>query len=222
MKIEILEYTHKPLTRIGTNASYCYNTKLKDETHAKRIAIGCIKDGHGRNMEFADITLHISGVSARMAREMYTHIGGSPTRVQASTRYITYNDFDYIIPNSLNEEQKQVYIDTMKSIQEGYWRLKELNCENDITGYVLPLCMTTEFIWKGNLRCLENMFHQRLCKRALQEYQDFMKQLKNQISELDDEWKWISDNLFIPKCIKDGDVCKESRGCGMFSKNYIS
>ena len=30
MKIEILEYTHKPLTRIGTNASYCYNTKLKE------------------------------------------------------------------------------------------------------------------------------------------------------------------------------------------------
>jgi hypothetical protein len=39
MKVKILEHTKKPLTRIGTNASYCYNTKLKDEEHAKRIAI---------------------------------------------------------------------------------------------------------------------------------------------------------------------------------------
>ena len=202
MNIEILEYTKKPLTRIGTNASYCYNTQLKDKDHAKRIAIGCIKDGHGRNMEFADITLHISGVSARMASEMYTHLGGSPTRVQASTRYITYKDFDYVIPNGLNLEQSKAYIDTIKAIQDGYGKLKELNCANDITGYVLPLCMTTEFIWKGNVRCLENMFNQRLCKRALQEYQDFMKLLKQQISELDDEWKWISDNLFVPKCVK--------------------
>ena len=31
MKIEILNYTKKPLTQIGTVASICYNTKLKDD-----------------------------------------------------------------------------------------------------------------------------------------------------------------------------------------------
>jgi thymidylate synthase (FAD) len=153
-----------------------------------------------------------------MAREMYTHIGGSPTRVQASTRYITYKDFGYVVPAGMTDEQHKVYTDTIKLIQDGYGKLKELNCQNDITGYILPLCMETEFIWKGNIRTLENMFNQRLCQRALQEYINFMRLLKQQISALDNEWRWIADNLFVPKCVKDGGICKESRGCGMFPK----
>ena len=119
MKVEILQYTKNPLTVIGTNASYCYNTKLKDDGHARRIAEHCLKSGHGRNLEFADITFKVTA-SARMIRELYTHIGGSPTRVQASTRYITYNDFAYVLPVGLSEEQEQVYKATMKSIQNGY------------------------------------------------------------------------------------------------------
>lgn len=217
MKIAILNHTENPLTVIGTNASYCYNTKLKDEHHARRIAEHCIRSGHGRNLEFADVTLKISGVSSRMAREMYTHIGGSPTRVQASTRYITYKDFEYHVPAGMTEEQEKVYKETMEHIQEGYGKLKELGCENDITGYVLPLALDTTFIWKGNIRCLENMFNQRLCGRALKEYQDFMKQLKKQLSELDEEWKWVADKLFIPKCAKVG-YCVEDYGCGLFAK----
>ena len=70
MNIEILEYTKRPLNRIGENASYCYNTKLNDEEHASRIAKHCINSGHGRNLEFADVTLKIT-CSARCAREFY-------------------------------------------------------------------------------------------------------------------------------------------------------
>lgn len=66
--IEILEYTKKPLTRIGLNASYCYDTKIKDDEHPIRIAKHCINSGHGRNLEFADVTLKIT-CSARVARE---------------------------------------------------------------------------------------------------------------------------------------------------------
>jgi len=217
MKIEILNWTKQPLSTIGTNASYCYNTTLKDDEHRKRIGKSVIEDGHGRNLEFADVTLHISGVSAKLVREFYTHIGGMPTRVQASTRYITYKDFGFVIPTGMTNEQQAVYEDIMRCIQDGYGKLKELNCNNDITGYTLPLSMETEFIWKGNVRCLEHMFNQRLCKRALTEYQDLMKLLKKQLSELDEEWKWISDNLFVPKCIKEG-FCRESRCCGMMPK----
>lgn len=60
---------------------------------------------------------------------MYTHLGGSPTRVQASTRYISYNNFSYYIPASITEKQFKVYKETMDHIQEGYKKLKELNCE---------------------------------------------------------------------------------------------
>lgn len=216
MKIEILNYTHNPLTVIGTNASYCYNTKLKDDKHASRIAKSCIKDGHGRNMEFANVTLHISNVSARMMREFGRHIIGT-SYVQASTRYITYDNFSYFTPKGMTSEQQTVYEDCMKQISDSYRKLKELNTENDITGYILPLSMNTEVVFQINIRALEHLFNMRLCNRALLEFRDFCKQLKKQLSELDEEWKWISDNCFVPKCVSLG-YCNEGRGCGLYPK----
>lgn len=215
MNVEILMATKEPLTTIGTNASYCYGTKLKDDNHAMRIAKHCIESGHGRNLEFADITLKIT-CSARVAREFYTHIGGSPTRVQASTRYITYDNFNYHIPDNLTTEQEQIYVQAIDNIKRCYGLLKELDTPNDITGYILPLAMETTFIWKGNIRTLENMFNQRLCFRALKEYRVLMIEIKKQISSLDDEWKWISDNYFVSKCIKTGYCVENNKKCKLY------
>lgn len=217
-KIEILNYTKKPLTVIGTNASYCYGTELKDENHARRIAEHCINSGHGRNLEFADVTLKIT-CSARMAREWYTHIGGSPTRVQASTRYITYKDFDYYVPEELNEEQKKAYKNLMEIIATSYQGFKEIGLENDITGYVLPLAMETTFIWKGNVRTLENMFNQRMCTRALNEYRQAMIELRAKLKDLDSEWSWLSSKLFVSKCTKSR-TCVENNSKCLVKKAY--
>ena len=217
MEIKILSYTKNPLTTIGERASVCYNTKLKDENHARRIGKSVLKDGHGRNLEFPKIDFVIlDGCSARMERELYTHIGGSPTRVQSSTRYITYSDYNYYIPEGLTEEQKEVYINSMENIRDNYKKMKDMGVENDITGYMLPLALNSKMVWSGNARTLENLFNQRLCKRALKEFQDFAKELKKLISELDEEWKWIADNLYVPKCVKQFGICLEKRGCGLF------
>lgn len=215
--IDILQYTRLPLTEIGTNASYCYNTELKDELHASRIAKHCITSGHGRNLEFADVTLRIT-CSARVAREFYTHIGGAPTRVQASTRYITYDDFNYVIPDGLTAEQSYEYNLCMKRIRDSYRNLKNMGLENDKVGYILPLSMETTFIWKGNLRTLENMFNQRLCLRALEEYRLLMIELKRKMANLNEEWKWISNKLFVPKCIKDGYCVEKKKDCILYKK----
>ena len=116
LKVEILDYTKNPLTKIGQCASECYNTELKGETHAQRIGKHCLSSGHGRNMELARITMKIT-CSARVGRELYTHIAGSPTRLQASTRYITYNNFDYYTPKGLTAEQEKCYHNLMDTIK---------------------------------------------------------------------------------------------------------
>jgi thymidylate synthase (FAD) len=214
--IEIINYTKNPLTTIGETASKCYNTILKDENHARRIAEHCIRSGHGRNLEFADITITVSGYSSRMVRELYTHIIGT-SRTQSSTRYITYGDFEYVTPSNLKGEALEIYQNTMESIREGYKKLKDLGIENDITGYILPLGMTSTFNLKINARALEHMANLRMCNRALLEFRQFMKELKLEISKLDEEWKWIADNLMIPKCVKMG-YCDEDYGCGLKPK----
>ena len=216
MQVEILDATSYPLTTIGTYASYCYNTQLKDLDHAKRIALHCIKSGHGRNLEFANITLRIT-CSARCAREFYTHIGGAPTRVQASTRYITYDNFRYFIPKFPVQELEKDYNDVMEVIRDFYNKMKQYGVENDVTGYVLPLAMETTFVWKGNVRTLENMFNQRLCLRALDEYRQLMLQIKAKIyEELDNEWEWINNNLFISKCAKAGYCTEGNKKCVLY------
>lgn len=213
--VEILDYTKNPLTTIGKMASICYNTELKDDEHACRIAKHCINSGHGRNLEFARVSLKIT-CSARVGREIYTSIGGSPTRLQASTRYITYDDFNYVIPNGLNSEQEYEYNICMKNIRDSYRKLKGLNLSNDITGYVLPLAMETTIVWDGNIRTLETMFNQRLCYRALEEYRELMKELKLKLSKLDSEWKWISDKLFVPKCVNLGYCIENKKDCILY------
>lgn len=217
MGVTILNSTKMPLTVIGTNSAICYDTELKDEGHAVRIAKHCINSGHMRNLEFADITIKIT-CSARVAREFYTHIGGAPTRVQASTRYITYDNFDYFVPDGLTGEQSLVYDYYMNEIKCAYKRLKDLGLENDKTGYLLPLAMETTFIWKGNARTLENMFNQRLCFRALEEYRELMKELRIKIRELDEEWKWIADKLYVPKCITLGYCPENAKSCVLYKE----
>ncbi|MGL5460792.1 MAG: FAD-dependent thymidylate synthase [Cetobacterium sp.] len=216
INIKVQDYTKKPLTVMGMLAKECYDTQLKDENHAMRIAKHCINSGHGRNMEFADVTLTISGISARMGRELYTHIIGT-SRTQASTRYITYNDFDYVIPKGMNNEQQDIYVDTMKGIAEGYKKLKDMGLKNDITGYMLPLSMTTTINLKINVRALEHLANVRMCTRALLEFRDFMEKLKVILGNLDEEWEWIVNTLMIPKCYKLG-YCDEDYGCGIKSK----
>lgn len=209
MRIKILDYTERPLTTIGEYASICYDTKLKDEKHASRIAKHCITSGHGRNLEFATVTLQIT-CSARCAREWYTHIGGSPTRVQASTRYIDYDNFDFYVPEDIPEDAKMCIKDCMKKIMKSYEALGTYGVSNDIKGYILPLNMMTTFVWKGNIRTLENMFHQRLCTRALAEYTTLIEDLKEDLMNINEEWHWLGEELFKPKCYKLG-YCPENK-----------
>ena len=69
--------------------------------------------------------MELSGYSAKVIRELYTHIGGSPTRLQASTRYINYTNFEYIIPNSIrnNIEALLIYKETMANISSSIDKL---------------------------------------------------------------------------------------------------
>ena len=63
----------------------------------------------------------LDGYSPRVIREFYTHIGGSPTRLQASTRNIKYETgFDFVTPPKIenNSEAKSIYQHTMNEIKK--------------------------------------------------------------------------------------------------------
>lgn len=73
--------------------------------------------------------------------------------------------------------------------------------------------MMTKIIDKRNLRNMINLMNQRLCTRAYSEIRTLANEIKKSLSEYSDEWKWICENLFVPKCETTG-FCIEAKCCG--------
>ena len=98
------EYTtRKPITMIGKEAGICWGADITDDNKNYNRGLECLENEHGRTFEFPDIYTVLDGYSARVIREWYTHIGGAPTRLQASTRYIDYeHGFAYVTPPSIS------------------------------------------------------------------------------------------------------------------------
>ena len=221
-KIKILpETTKNPISLIGERAGVCWNADTSDREKNYKRGMDCILANHGRTLEFVNVEMIIDGYSARVIREWYTHIGSMPTRLQASTRYIDYEDksFSYICPPSIlnNEEGSKIYFDAMDNIQESLRKLSALDLPREDVAMLLPLGMTTKIVDRRNLRNLVDMSHQRMCTRAYWEYRQLFNDICNALREYSDEWRWIVDNLFKPKCDVFG-YCTEKKSCGRKDK----
>ena len=219
--VTIQKYTtKKPLKMIGYEAGICYNTTNKKY---KERALNCIKSMHGRTLEFPDVYMVIDGYSARVIREFYTHIGGLPTRLQESTRYIDYSKgFEYIIPKTIESNQwaKQQYVDLMKHINSTMDNImKTLDIDKkklkEDLANCLPLGMKTKIVVKINLRNLIEMSHQRMCFRAYWEFRELFNDIAKALSDYSPEWKEIVDTVFMPKC-QYLNRCPEENSCGYF------
>lgn len=219
-RITILpETTKNPITLMGERAGTCWNANTSDVSKNYKRGLDCIKSGHGRVMEFVNVEMIIDGYSAKTIREYYTHIGGAPSRLQASTRYINYSKgdgFDYTIPHSVKRDEYAII----------RWNkiMKEINAEINflIEGFgipvedatmLLPLAYQTKIVDKRNLRNLIDMSRVRECTRAYWEYRELFRDIKKALSEYSEEWKYIVDNIFHAKCDEYG-FCTEAKSCG--------
>ena len=216
-KVILLEETTKnPITLMGKRAGVCWGGNIEDNEKNYKRGLDCLSSGHGRVMEYVNVELILDGYSARVIREWYTHIAGGPTRLQASTRYVKYDNFEYVTPYTIkaNPEALKIYEDTMKTIADSCAKLeKEFNVPREDAAMLLPLGMGTRVVDKRNLRSLVDMSHQRMCTRAFWEYRQLMKDLCDALKAYSDEWAYIVDNYFMPKCELAG-FCTEAKCCG--------
>lgn len=224
-KITILKETPKnPISLMGERAGVCWGANVEDPEKNYKRGIDCIMSGHHRVMEYVNVDLVLDGYSARVIREWYTHIGGAPTRLQASTRYINYKSFSYVTPHTLqkNEEALQKYEEAMALIAKTCEELEaNYGIPREDAAMLLPLGMTTKIVDRRNVRNLIDMSHQRLCTRAYWEYRELMRDLMKALSDYSPEWKYIVDNYFLPKCELVG-YCTEKKTCGRKPYKMIS
>ncbi len=216
-KVTIIEdTTRNPITLMGQRAGVCWGADITDSQKNYKRGLDCIISGHHRVMEYVNVEMILDGYSARVIREWYTHIGGAPTRLQASTRYIRYEDFGYVLPHTVSKdpEAKKIYEDTMKTIADAASRLEnECGIPREDAAMLLPLGMETKIVDKRNLRNLIEMSHQRMCTRAFWEYRELMRDLCGALRDYSEEWAYLVDNYFMPKCEVSG-FCTEKKSCG--------
>lgn len=215
------ETTKNPITLMGKESGCCYGSDISNDSKNYKRGLNCLKANHGRVMEFPQVYLIIDGYSAKVIRELYTHIGGAPTRLQSSTRYIDYKDFDFVVPHTISADKVALdrYYKLMNNIMDTYEMLtlaRGIPAED--AANVLPLAMTTKIVLRTNLRNLIDMSHQRLCARAYWEYRELMRDIISALKEYSDEWKYLVEHeYFCPKCDMLG-YCPESRCCGRTQK----
>ena len=223
-KITILpETTKNPISLIGQRAGVCWNADTSDSVKNYKRGMDCILANHGRTLEFVNVEMIIDGYSAKVIREFYTHIGGSPSRLQASTRYINYSKgdgFSYTTPPSI--EKNKDALSEWKSFMSGInFEIQNLIDKHNIpvedATMLLPLAYSTKMVDKRNLRSFVDMSRQRMCTRAYWEYRRLFNDICNALREYSCEWEWIVDNLFKPKCDVFG-YCTEKKSCGRKDK----
>lgn len=210
------ETTKDPISLIGREAGVCWGGNVTDPEKNYKRGLDCITSGHGRTWEYPQVYMVLDGYSARVIRELYTHIGGGPTRLQASTRYINYQKgFPYVTAPSIqgNAEAAAIYDETMEAILTGMQKLEALGLPREDIGMLLPLGMETKVVFRTNLRNLIDMAHQRMCTRAYWEYRKLMQDMVRALSEYSEEWSYLKKHYFVPKCDVTG-FCTEAKCCG--------
>ena len=112
---------------------------------------------------------------------------------------------------------QEIYKETMDIISENCQKLEQLGIPREDSAMLLPLGMSTKIVDKRNLRSFVDMSRQRECTRAYWEFREMFNDIKNALSELSDEWKYIIDTQFMPKCEYLG-YCPEKKSCGRVPK----
>lgn len=213
------ETTKNPISLIGQRAGICWGADISDPAKNYKRGWDCIESGHGRTLEYAVVDMVIEGYSARVIREYTRHVGGAPTYLQASTRYIDYEHFSYIMPPSIgnNDKAMTVYTDTMETISIALGQLEKMGIPREDIANLLPLGMTTKIVDHRNVRNLIDMSRQRECERALWEIRGLFRDIKLALANYSEEWAKVVSKCFYPKC-QETQTCPESKGCGRYPK----
>lgn len=217
--IIIQDYTTKnPITMIGYEAGVCWGADVSNQEKNYKRGLDCIKSEHGRTWEFPDIYSTIEGYSAKVIREWYTHIGGLPTRLQASTRYIDYskgNGFEYITPHTIRKHDRastewDLLMTTINTIISRF--INDYGIPVEDATMALPISYETKMVDKRNFRNVVDMSHQRKCNRAYWEFRKLFNDYERALRNYSEEWNTLCD-LFMAKCDYLG-FCKEKKSCG--------
>ena len=216
MRVDLISWTPDPDRTVAAAARLCYSAihaaEIKEKLSQDRVnaLLAHIRAaGHLSPFEHASFTFAIEGVSRALTHQLVRHRIASYS--QQSQRYVSEEDFEYIIPPSIagDPEAVSVFNNLMEQIREAYISLSSLVPKEDAR-YVLPNACETKIVCTFNARSLLNFFSHRCCNRAQWEIRELANKMLDQVQR-------VAPGLFAqagPPCEVRG-VCPEGDGsCG--------
>ncbi|HHY18653.1 MAG TPA: FAD-dependent thymidylate synthase [Firmicutes bacterium] len=176
--VKLINYTKEPERVIAAAARLCYSERsgedlfenLSDE-EVKKLVKNILNLGHYSVLEHVSFTFSISGISRVTTHQLVRHRVGC-SYSQRSQRYIKEDNFDYIIPPSIQErpELLEKYNETMENLNNLYEEFAQVVPKEDAR-YLLPQAIESKIMVTYSLRALLHFIKLRTCRRAQWEIQ---------------------------------------------------
>ncbi|RKD33814.1 FAD-dependent thymidylate synthase [Thermohalobacter berrensis] len=239
LKVNLLKYTPEPEKLVASAAKLCYSPVGIDEIEEKldKEKIEKFLDmlmglGHESPVEHVNFTFAVEGVSRVLTHQLVRHRIASYS--QQSQRYVKLDQFEYIIPPSIenNSKAKELFIKAMEEDQkyyneitetlfkdhykeflnEGYSekRARQLAEKKAIEDarYVFPNSCETKIVFTMNARTLFNFFKHRCCNRAQWEIREMAIQMLKQVRKVAPTlFKYAGPNCINGPCPEGNMTC---------------
>lgn len=196
-KVELLRYTPDGEKLVAAAARLCYSpvgvTQIEEDLDENKIEsfLGhLIALNHESPIEHLTFTFGVEGVSRTLSHQLVRHRIASYS--QQSQRYVKLDQFEYIIPPSIekNQRAKDLFIKAMEEDQKYYNEITEILFEEhynryieegidekqargkaekesiEDARYIFPNACETKIVFTMNARTLLNFFRLRTCNRA--------------------------------------------------------
>jgi thymidylate synthase (FAD) len=165
--IELIAITPDAQELIEQAGRTCYLSfeRMTDSTASSFIR-NTLKREHLSILEHASASFRISGVSRAFTHQLVRHRIASFS--QQSQRYVNEDNFDYILPPSIEEnpEALQLYREYMDHTKDLYAQLRKMSILKEDARFILPNAINTEIVFSANFRELRHFFELRTEKHA--------------------------------------------------------
>lgn len=215
MKVTLIDCTSNPIKTCEECASVCYDSKP-----SLAILKACVRSGHTSILEHANYTFKIEGVSRALLAQITRHrIASYSVRSQryCEEPFANGDEPNFVVPDSINSELYQGYLNAMKRDFNDYSYLIRHNVPKEDARMVLSNACHTTIMVTMNLRALGNFMGERLCNRAQWEIRECAKLMRREVlmTMEDDEAEFFGKYWLVPKCEQhELSFCEEHNSCG--------
>lgn len=224
MKVELISYSNLGEKVCGIASKICVSESIPkvDDDVTKSLKSAMASD-HTSVLEHWSATFSIEGISRACSHQLVRHRLASYS--QQSQRYVDMAGFDYVVPESIEDQVVGWCMDTpitarveydtiMGNLRRAYRRLIEAGIPEEDARYILPNACTTNIVVTMNARELRHFFALRCCSRAQWE----IRELANKMLE---SCKAVAPILFEgagPSCKATGRCPEGANSCGRYRR----